>query len=338
MKIFKRILLIFFTLITVVMSAVFTIDRVAFASFYQNANKEMANPGVWTGFTSQGFDYLKEENKYLMTGYNKDGVSPSVIYIVDGTSNKTQGKVELFKENGENYTGHVGGICHYGKYVYITHGKSCSLFLLSDVLDGDGKATQQGKVPLAVSAAYCYVQDGHLYTGEYYYPEKYETPMENRLTTPAGDNNMAILAVYKLDEKTSLPASDTPVKLFSTVGMVQGMCFTDSGKIILSTSWGLSISKLYVYDLSKMPVPYSTQGAVGTNFGNNSYSFTLNGEEIPLYYLDSACLQEVIQAPPMAEELVYRNGRVYIANESAGMKYIFGKFTSAAFVYSYPIK
>lgn len=338
MKVFKRILLGFFTFLVVVLCGVFVIDRVAFGEFYSKAEKVMAMPGAWSGFTSQGFDYLKEENKYLLTGYNKDEVSPSVVYVVDEKDTTKQKEVKLYKANGDNYTSHVGGITHFGKYAYITHGKSLSLFLLSDILDGDGKATQQGKIELPLSAAYCYVQDECLYTGEYYYPEKYETPMNHRLTTPAGDSNMALMCVYALDEETSLPASKTPVKMFSTVGMVQGMCFTDSGKIILSTSWGLSISKLYVYDLSKMAVPYSVEATAWTSSENTPYSFTLDGEEIPLYYLDSACLQEIIQAPPMSEELVYKNGRVYIANESAGMKYVFGKLTSAAYMYSYPIK
>ena len=323
MKVFKGILLGIFTLLVTVMCGVFITDRIGFADFYANAEKEMVMPGAWTGFTSQGFDYVKEENKYLLTCYMTDGVSPSVVYAVDEHNTKKQTEVKLYKANGENYTSHVGGITHFGKYAYITHGKSLSLFLLADILDGDGKATQQGKIELPLSAAYCYVQDGYLYTGEYYYPEKYETPIDHRLTTPSGESNMALMCVYALDSETSLPASETPDKIFSTIGMVQGMCFTDNGKIILSTSWGLSVSQLYVYDLSKVAA---------------EDTFNLDGTEIPLTYLDSACLQEIVEAPPMSEELVYKNGRVYIANESAGMKYLFGKLTSAAYLYSIPVK
>ena len=321
MKKLKRVLIGVVALIVFLLVAAFAVDKIAFSSFYKAASKEMPIPGLWTGFVPQGFDYLENEDKFLMTGHDKDGKSPSMIYIVDGKDYKSATKVELFKENGENHNGHVGGLTHYGKYVYVTHGKSFSLFLLTDVLDGDGKATQVGKVDLVISAAYCYVQDGYLYTGEYYYPEKYETPLENRLTTPAGDNNMALMAKYELDETTSLPASEKPIALFSTVGMIQGMCFTESGKIVFSTSWGLSASQLYVYDLSN-----ATQT-----------TFTFNGESFPLTYLDSACLQEVVTAPPMSEELVYKDGRVFIFNESASMKYIFGKFTDALVVYSYPI-
>jgi len=38
------------------------------------------------------------------------------------------------------------------------------------------------------------------------------------------------------------------------------------------------------------------------------------------------------------EDLEYIDGRVYINNESATNKYIFGKVTQAKNVYSYPVK
>ena len=331
MKVFKRILLGFFTILVVAMCTIFIADRIAFSEFYAKAEKEMALPGTWSGFTSQGFDFIEKENKYLLCGHHQDGVSSSIVYVIDEENTKDQKEVKLYKENGENYTSHAGGITHFGKYVYVTHGKSLSLFLLSDILDGDGKATQQGKISLPLSAAYCYIQDGYLYTGEFYYPEKYETPLDHRLTTPTGEKNMALMCVYPLNKETSLPATDKPEKIFSTVGKVQGMCFTENGKIILSTSWGVAPSQLYVYDLSKIPALYSANEA-------SPYTYTLDETKIPLYYLDSSCLQEIIQTPPMSEELVYKNGRVYISNESADMKYVFGKLTGASFLYSYPIK
>ena len=39
----------------------------------------------------------------------------------------------------------------------------------------------------------------------------------------------------------------------------------------------------------------------------------------------------------MAEELVYKDGKVYIMNESASSKYIFGKFTSGNYVHTYKV-
>ena len=111
---------------------------------------------------------------------------------------------------------------------------------------------------------------------------------------------------------------------YSTISNVQGMCLTTSGKIILSTSWGLSKSHLYQYNVSNTSA---------SSFGR----ITLNGQQVPVYYLDSSTLEKTVVAPPMAEELVYLDGRVFILSESASMKYIFGKFMSGNHVYSFPM-
>ena len=42
-----------------------------------------------------------------------------------------------------------------------------------------------------------------------------------------------------------------------------------------------------------------------------------------------------IEAPPMAEELVYKDGKVLVMNESASKKYVFGRFTSGNNIYGY---
>ena len=56
---------------------------------------------------------------------------------------------------------------------------------------------------------------------------------------------------------------------------------------------------------------------------------------VSLYHLDSKCLKKTLEAPPMAEEIVYIDDEIYILNESASKKYIFGKFLSGNNIYSY---
>ena len=64
--------------------------------------------------------------------------------------------------------------------------------------------------------------------------------------------------------------------------------------------------------------------------------------DVPLYYEDSASLVEsdTVEAPPMSEEIVYLDGKIWIMNESACNKYIFGKLTTGNYLYSveYPKK
>ena len=54
-------------------------------------------------------------------------------------------------------------------------------------------------------------------------------------------------------------------------------------------------------------------------------------------HLDSANLTDTITLPPMSEELVYRDGRIYVMCESASNKYIFGKFIRGYQVFAYNI-
>jgi hypothetical protein len=100
------------------------------------------------------------------------------------------------------------------------------------------------------------------------------------------------------------------------------MTFTDS-RIVLSTSYGFATSHLYFYD--------------ATAVAAKADKFTVNGTEVPLYYLDSASLVSTVSAPPMSEEIVYKDGRIYIMTESASNKYIFGKITGGSPLYSYNI-
>ena len=67
-------------------------------------------------------------------------------------------------------------------------------------------------------------------------------------------------------------------------------------------------------------------------------TYRIGETEVPLYYLESSILQKTVKAPPMAEELVYQDGKILIMNESASDKYIFGKLTRGKYVYGYEVK
>jgi hypothetical protein len=173
--------------------------------------------------------------------------------------------------------------------------------------------------------AYASVYGDTLYAGAFHREgSKYITPESHHVTTPAGDKNTALMMVYTMNPDTGKPMTELPTMCYSTISNVQGMCLTDSGNIVLSTSWGLSKSHLYQYDVSS-----ATQSQFTT--------VNINGSTIPTYCLDSATLVKTVVTPPMAEELVCLDGRVYVLTESASMKYIFGKFMSGNYVYSYPM-
>lgn len=73
--------------------------------------------------------------------------------------------------------------------------------------------------------------------------------------------------------------------------------------------------------------------AAGTN---SPYTFFVDGRSVPLYFLDSMNLVSEIEAPPMTEGIEFHDGRIWISEESASNKYIFGKLYGAGDVFSLP--
>ena len=319
------ILCVLLSLVILALDGFFIFDRVRHGSFYKDAAREFVIPGLNDNFTPQGFDYLPDSDQYILCGYMSDGTA-SRIYTVD-KNYKSSAPVLIKNQNGSGHTSHAGGIRFYPgtDHVYLAGDGAIHLLSLTDILDGDGEATILGDIKVMMEPAYCLVRDHCLYVGSYYYPEKYETPEGDRYVTPAGDQNYALLAGYSLDPTTGMLISDKPDILYSTRGMVQGMALTDDDTLIFSTSWGLSTSHLYCYDLAAVdPAKADT--------------YTLpNGTEMPIYFLDSASCYADIVAPCMSEELVVRDGRVYVMSEAACNKYFFGKLLGAHRLYSYPI-
>lgn len=326
----------FVSIVMVLLILVFVGEKLVFASFFfGGARKEMKTPGTWSGYVHQGFDYLPEEDKFLISAYNKDEDNAAIYVMDDGKATLC----ELKNADGTPYLSHAGGVTHYGQWVYVandnhqdtegdvycTHA-NCNtmldMFALSDVLDGDGKATRVDGIEIPNRLAYASVYGDKLYVGAFHREgSKYITPRSHHLTTPAGDENTALMMVYELNASTGKPKSSTPDHCYSTISNVQGMCITGEGNIVLSTSWGLSASHLYSYNLSKA----------------ESGTVSVGGKKVTVYYLDSACLAKEVKTPPMAEEMVWLDGRVYILSESASMKYLYGKLMSGNHIYSYPI-
>ncbi|MDE6691700.1 MAG: hypothetical protein K2K04_06995, partial [Clostridia bacterium] len=229
---------------------------------------------------------------------------------------------KLKNADGSNYTGHTGGIAHYKEYIYITGDDGCDVFLLSGITEHKKESVKIGEVKTLLDPAYCNVYEGKFYTGSFYRAGNYETPEWQRITTPNGDKNMAVITVFDIDDSAAdtFYISPKPVAAYSTAGLVQGMTFTDD-EIVLSTSYGLASSHLYFYDKSSI----------------SAGQLNLKGENVPLYFLDGACIKRTVTAPPMSEEIVYLNGRIYIMTESASSKYIFGKLMSGKHLWSWKV-
>lgn len=288
---------------------------VRYFDFFNHSKSEFLIPGLSDNWVPQGFDYIEESNTYLMCGYMSDDTA-SRVYIRDGDGNTTY--TNLLYADGTPYRKHAGGICHNGLYVYLAGDDGVDVFALSDILNG-GDAHKLGKIVLGHDMAYCSFYNGYLLAGNFYHETTYETPEKHRITTPAGDANTALITVFREDFTSELGVDPVPVAAISTPGKVQGICFTSDEQIVLSTSYSVASSHLYYHNID-----LERRGTVEAC-----------GQQVPLYYLDSATLAHTATMPPMSEELLFKDGRVWVLCESACNKYIYGKFIRGYQVYSY---
>lgn len=296
--------LLLLLLAVLILNAVF---QITYRDFYKRSKRTFKLPGLSSGFVPQG---IEETNRgILICGYMKNG-SASRIYLLQENSTT---HVEIFNPDGTPYLGHSGGIDVCNDRVFLTGDTTVELLSLEEIAVG-GKAVVKGSFDAGVIPAWCTVKDNYLLVGSFANPsgDAYPPSESEIITTPCGDRNISLVKVFALDESSPLGIDPNPLCAISTGERVQGLSFTDDGSIILSTSYGLSSSRLIVHSVEKM---LSSRG-----------EYAVSDTSVPLYYLDSASEIYTVKAPPMSEELMIKDGYVYIVNESACAKYIFGKF------------
>ena len=292
-----------------------------YQDFYDKAQCEFEIPELSTGFIPQGFEYRTEDKVFLISGYiYKSDVSR--VYIVEPDGRYT--KVEIQDTDGSALISHSGGICSLGEFIYIAgcDGK-CYVLTAESVMESEsGSARIIGSFDTYNDAVFCCVNGDKLYVGEYYHPIKFKTNKEHWLVTPSGDKNNAIVTAFDMEEGSQLGVEKMPVVAYSIRSTVQGMCFTDDNKIVLSSSSVFKGSQLYYYDFEAI-----SKGITGI--------IAIEDTTIPLYYVDRSNLKQKIEVLPKSEGLAFRDGRVYMLFESASKRFKYGKLLKGDYVYSY---
>ncbi len=321
------ILLFVIALIAFLLAAVRCGLRLPVADYYKNSEKAFLIPGISDNLVVQGLCYDEKEQLFLITGYRTDGKA-SQVSIVRKTDGKELKKINLLDQEGKAFRGHVGGIAIYGEYVYIAGGRNHCVYVYAykdfgNALNGDhvkclGSISTGVSEEDHISVAFVTVFDGQLYVGEFYRAQNYPTPDSHKITTKAGAQNTALMISFDFDADAEFGVSSEISAAYSLPGLVQGVVISED-RIYLSTSYGVAFSHIYVYDRKKL----AEEGDI-----------TLLGKKAKLYALDSSSLLRDIKAPPMAEEIVKVDGKLYTMCESATNKYIFGKFTSAKYCYA----
>ena len=290
-------------------------DSIRFSDYYKNAEKLYKIPGIHDNYIPQGLAYSKDYNVFLNSGYMKDG-SASRIYITNEAGDST--KYVSLKYNGELFTKHNGGIAVHGEIAYISTAKKLYALSMGDLVNASNgdyiNITSEQKVH--TNSSFCFASDSMMYVGEYYDGNKYTTDETHYFKNGEQESHALILAYPFIGDLVS----PLPVYGYAVINTVQGMCVTNSGKIVLSTSSGFNPSKLISYK---------------TN--SSTYTTTLSNDDfllpIAISFLGTNELVNEITGPAMNEELAYKDGYIYINNESASNKHIFGKFTKAKYIY-----
>lgn len=294
-KIFKVSLLIICSIVTlfVLVWGGLNIFKFAIYSEYFSIKENVCkNPGLGDGFVPQGIAVSDNEDLILTSGYMDDGTS-SRIYI---TNSKNESRYVKLVKNGSDFVGHSGGIALHKDTIYLASDEHIFTLSLSEIRNVAQIDIGEG-IKVNNAASYVFSDENYLYVGEFNNSKEYVT---NHFIDNNDGGYHAICSAYDFKDLTK------PVKIYSIRDKVQGFCVGDDGRIILSTSYGLSDSYFYIYHKDNI------------RLSNDLY------DGCQLYILDT--FSKKIKAPAMFEDLDYKDGRVYSLSESACNKYMFGKF------------
>ena len=299
------------TVLTVVLSIVCALavmlmiwylgDR--YPDFERRFSREMQIPALDEGLVPQGMGNY--DDKMFVSGYMTDG-SPSRIYLIE--DGQPTGYVTV-KSGGADYTGHASGVATNGSKLWLVSEGTVFVLRYTDVIT---QAKTNGTVETSTTwnanckADFCYYASSYLYVGEFYRKGDYETDKSHRFTTPAGDENNALILRYSA--YSSNPT--TPSRAYSITGSIQGMAINGDGdRIILSQSFGLKNSNILTYEFSSSNTEYSAT------------ALKINNSAVRMYYLDSANLVTDYEIPCMSEGLCSSGDKIYVLFESASKKY-----------------
>lgn len=322
--------------------------RAAYSTFYSEAQAEFQIPGIHEGFVCQDLDHYEEGDCWFFSGYAaSDGPSPLYRRAADGTA------TEFFAQlpDGSPYTDHGSAITTSADYAFLACEGGYLVFNALDLASASsGEAVRAiDRIDLEITPAFMNIESDTLFVGTFHLLPNYAAPDHHHLISPDGSENAGLMLAYPaVDSARSSSSSEqarygfqeTAAAVYSLPDKVQGMCVLPDGQIVLSTSYGFAASHLLTYRVDGADLFAAARAASISPEGGQTqadevtYAFFVDGQWTPLVYLDSTNLVSDVVAPPMTEGIEFDAGRVYISEESASNKYIFGKLYGAGEVYS----
>ena len=304
-KKFFFIISFIFAIIITILSSLNIIKYPLYKDYYSNLTKLCKNPGLNEDYIPQGITFF--DNKIITVGYMKNQTN-SRIYVTDSKTNEEK----HFKliSNGKDFLGHTGGIQYLNGFLYLADEGTGIYKIPINSLNKNSSTTIDIGTPTKVNlnSSFVFGRDNYLYVGEFHRNTDYEC---TNIIEHNGKINYAIVEKYNVNDFT------TPVEIYSIPDQIQGFCIKDDGTIILSSSWGISSSKFYIYE---------PKNVIKTR---QSY----NNSEV--FFLDEPT--RIIKAPAMSEDLdiIFENDNsetILTMFESASNKYFYGKFFFANYI------
>ena len=300
---FKTVLILLLSVIMILVLIVSLwngLKYLVYRDYYAVSKVLRNNPGLNHGYVTQGNCYYEKDDIFLTSGYMTNKNLASRIYSVN-KDNKTF-FTSVYEDENTLCNLHFGGMTYHDNYFFVASDSKLIALNKDDVLNKE-KSIIQYRIDVNNQASFVFSDDNYFYVGEFNDSKQYKTNNHEKI-----NDSLTYHAIISKYDAKSIKEGATPVlkEIYHIRDQVQGVCITDSSRIVLSTSWGLSPSKFYVYNAPTK---------VARTDENN----------IPHYYLDDSLLADVIEGPSMAEDLDYHDGRVITSSESASNKYIFGK-------------
>ena len=309
------------------------IAKIGFSAYNKVAEKFCENPDTDADFVPQGLAYSEYLDKLLICGYmNTEGNSR--VYVADPASGETEKYVSLIEVDGDDYTGHCGGIAAFEGNAWVVSGKYARRLPLDSLKNAEDGASVQfvDEFNTGTRASYANCSNGILWIGEYHKDgNDYVTEDSHHLTSPDGEEMCAWTCGYVLESGN--PQGFTydgtskkiiaPDFILETESMCQGFTQLPDGRFVTSISGKITKSELNFYK--------------NVLDGEADSTVTVSEKEVDLYFLDSAERAESLKALPRSEGLDVYNGKLLVLYESGCRKMLAAQIVRTDYIWSIEI-
>lgn len=309
------------------------IGKFGFYAYNQRAEKFCENPETDTDFVPQGLAYSDYLDRILICGYmNTEGNSR--VYVIDPVSGETEKYVSLIEVDGDDYTGHCGGIATFEGNAWVVSGKYARRLSLDTLAKAENEAYVQfaDEFNTGTRASYANCSNGILWIGEYHKKGgDYVTEDSHHLTSPDGEAMCAWTCGYVLESgnpqgftyEGNSKAIVAPDFILETESMCQGFTQLPDGRFVTSISGKITKSELNFY---KNVLDGEADGTV-----------TVSEKDVPLYFLDSAEMTDSLKALPRSEGVDVYDGKLLVLYESGCRKMLAAQVVRTDYVWSVEI-